>query len=74
MKKENIVKILRKELGHIYCHNCAHNFFESTGCDDCNRKQMGWGLGLVAAIKIASQILKLDNGKKNTHKEMEQEK
>ena len=54
--KEEIIEILEKEFGYIYCHNCKHNL-ESNSCDECHRKYMNWEISPETAERLAYKIL-----------------
>lgn len=50
--KDKIIEILMEELSVIYCDSCDGEY-----CEDCNRKEMNWGIGYHKAEKIADRIL-----------------
>lgn len=51
--KDKIIEILMEELRQVYCDSCDGEY-----CEDCNRKEMNWGIGYHKAEKIADRILK----------------
>ena len=51
-KKQVIVNILTNKFNTVYCDSC-----DGENCDDCNRKQMNWGLSETYARYIAKNIL-----------------
>ena len=61
--KEEIIKLLNKEFGYIYCHNCASSGLDEDNeeyyCDDCCRKSMGWSISDITAERLASSILEV---------------
>ena len=51
MTKEEIIEVLKEELGSIYCYNCQHEGKEEP-CEWCHRKYMQWqpSEGLLSGI------------------------
>ena len=54
--REEIIEILEKEFGHVYCHNCEHDM-NFGSCEECHRKYMNWKISHETAEKIADRIL-----------------
>ena len=54
--KEEIIEIIEREFGYVYCHNCAHNLVHGH-CEECHRKYMNWEISHEVAKKIADRIL-----------------
>ena len=54
--REEIIEILEREFGCIYCYNCAHDTNVSA-CEECHRKYMKWEISHETAEKIADRIL-----------------
>ena len=50
--RNKIIEVLLKELSHVYCDSCDGKY-----CEDCNRKEMNWGIGRHKAEEIADKIL-----------------
>lgn len=55
-KIQAIKGILLKEFSSVYCDNC-----NGSCCDECNRKQMNWGLSEESAEDIAERILNIES-------------
>ena len=51
-----ITNILTNSFNSVYCDSC-----DGENCDDCNRKQMNWGLSESHAQYIAEKILNAIN-------------
>ena len=51
--KDKIIKILLEELNTVYCDSCDGKYYE-----DCNRKEMNWGISYQKSENIANKILK----------------
>ena len=56
--KEEIIEILKREFGYIYCYNCKYEQedSESDSCEWCHRKYMNWSISDSAAEEIAEEI------------------
>lgn len=54
--KYKIIDILLDEFCYVYCYNCK--FYDTTNCDYCHRKSMGWALSPKVAENIADRIIK----------------
>lgn len=66
MNKEKIAKIIYEELSYMYCDNCRYAFEISEddpdwSCDECHRKNNGWGISMAEAKQIAEIIGATEN-------------
>lgn len=53
--KSQIKDILLKNFHSVYCDTCE--YINTSGCDYCHRKAIGWSLSQTEANRIAEDIL-----------------
>ena len=50
--RDRIIDVLLEELCEVYCYSCDGEY-----CENCNRKEIGWGISRRESERIADRIL-----------------
>ena len=61
MNEQKIANLIYDYIDYMYCDNCRYNYEQDgeDACEDCHRKNNGWGISMLVSQNIAREIAKL---------------
>lgn len=61
MNEQKIADLIYDYIDYMYCDNCRYNYEQDgdDACEDCHRKNNGWGISMSAARSLSKEIAKL---------------